>query len=154
MTTRRQFFFDAARSDAIAAIESIAAGRGWCNVVPRVGDEVPDIKVNFTGLWVSHGAPQATFVTCAPRGGVPQPSSLGVLHSRGRVGRARITAMLAGAPFVIRQDHHDRGVLLEVPPDAETETVLDVMCSMTETLCDYEMTGGWRFDLFERDRPR
>jgi hypothetical protein len=25
------------------------------------------------------------------------------------------------------------------------------MCSMTETLCDYEMTGGWRFDLYKRE---
>jgi hypothetical protein len=25
------------------------------------------------------------------------------------------------------------------------------MCSMTETLCDYPLTGGWRFDLYQRE---
>jgi hypothetical protein len=41
-------------------------------------------------------------------------------------------------------------VLLEVPVDAPAAQVLDVMCSMTETLCDYPLTGGWRFDLYQR----
>ncbi len=151
MTMRHQFFFDVDRSEAIAAIESIGSGRGWCNVVPRVENDVPDIRVNFTGLWVSHGTPEATFVTSAPRKGVVPPASLGILHSRGRLGRDRVTIMLAGAPFAIRQDHAQRGLLLDVPVDAPASQVLEVMCSITETLCDYEMSGGWRFDLYERD---
>jgi hypothetical protein len=151
MTITGQFFFDTDRDEAIEAIHSIGAGRGWCNVVPRVANEVPDISVKFTGMWVSHGATEATFVTFAPRNGVTKPSSLGILHTRGRLGKERITMMLADAPFVLRQDHSQRGVLLDVPVDAPASQVLEVMCSMTETLCDYEMTGGWRFDLYERE---
>jgi hypothetical protein len=150
MTLSRQFFFDTDRDEAIDAMTLIGSGRGWCNVVPRVADEVPDISVKFTGLWVSHGATEATFVTFAPRKGVIKPSSLGILHRRGRLGKDRINLMLAGAPFVIRQDHANRGVLLDVPLDTPAAQVLEVMCSMTETLCDFEMTGGWRFDLYQR----
>lgn len=151
VTVSRQFYFDTDRDEASEAITSIGSGRGWCNVAPRVADEVPDISVKFTGLWVSHGATEATFVTFAPRKGVVKPSSLGILHTRGRLGKDRITLMLAGAPFVIRQDHSNRGVLLDVPVDTPAAQVLEVMCSMTETLCDYERTGGWRFDLYERE---
>lgn len=151
MTVSRQFYFDTDRDEALDAINSVSSGRGWCNVVPRVADDVPDISVKFTGLWVSHGATEASFVTFAPRKGVVRPSSLGILHTRGRLGKERITLMLAGAPFTIRQDHSNRGVLLDVPVDAPASQVLEVMCSMTETLCDYEMTGGWRFDLFQRE---
>jgi hypothetical protein len=150
VTAKRQFFFDTDRDEAIDDINAIASGRGWCNVVPRVADDVPDISVKFTGMWVSHGATEATFVTFAPKKGVVKPSSLGILHTRGRLGNDRITMMLNGAPFIIRQDHANRGVLLEVPVDAPAAQVLDVMCSMTETLCDYPLTGGWRFDLYQR----
>lgn len=150
MSITRQFFFDGDRSDAIFAIDSITAGKGWCNVVPRVADDVPDIRVKFAGLWVSHGATEATLVTSAPKRGIAQPSMLGVLHTRGRLGKDRIRTLLDGAPFVIRQDHSQRGLLLEVPVDTPSENILEVMCSVTETLCDVEMTGGWRFDLYER----
>ncbi|MHB1906792.1 MAG: hypothetical protein ACYCRG_07815 [Acidimicrobiales bacterium] len=146
----RQIYFDSNRGVAVDAISSIGSGRGWCNVVPRVAGEIPDISVNLTGLWVSRGAPEATFVTFAPKRGIVKPSSLGILHTRGRLGRQGITQMLAGAPFVIRQDHKHRGVLLDVPVDAPAAQVLEVMCSMTEALCDYEITGGWRFDLYQR----
>ena len=150
MTVPRRFFFDSDREGAIDAISSIGAGCGWCNVVPRVAGEIPDVRVNLTGLWIRHGAPEATFVTFAPKRGVTKPSSLGILHTRGRLGRERVTQLLGGAPFVMRQDHKQRGVLFEVPVDAPAAQVLEVMCSMTEALCDYEMTGGWRFDLYER----
>ena len=142
--------FGADRDGALAAVESIAEGRGWFNVVPRVIDDVPDLKVNFTGLWVNRGVPKASFVTSAPRVGVPQPSMLGVLHSRGRLGGERIRELLAGAPFIGRQDHNQRGLLLEVPVGTSAQQVLDVMCNVTAALCDYEMTGSWRLDLYVR----
>jgi hypothetical protein len=151
VTAKHQFTFDTDRYEAIAGIESISDGRGWCNVVPLVVDDMPDMKINFTGLWMSHGVAQASFVTSPPKKGVPQPSSLGVLHSRHRLGRERIALMLAGAPFVVRQDHTQRGLLLEVPVDAPASQILEVMCTLSETLCDFEMTGGWRFDLFQRE---
>jgi hypothetical protein len=148
VTTSREITFSGDRDVAIAAIAAVDAGRGWCNVSPDVEDEVPDMKVNYFGLRLNKGVTVASFVTAAPRRGVAQPSTLGVLHSRSRLGRERITTMLGDAPFVIRQDHNTRGLLLEVPTDTTAEVILTAMCSLTEALCDYEFTGRWTMTQF------
>lgn len=150
MNTPSQFQFSHDRAQALEALESIASGRGWCNVVPRVVDDVQDLKINFSGLWVNHGVAKASFVTSPPRHGESQLSSLGVLHSRGRLGRERINSLLGGAPFTVRQDHSQRGLLLDVPADTPAAQVLEVMCSTTASLCDFELTGDWRLDLYVR----
>jgi len=148
--TPSQLLFGDDHADAIRALESVDAGKGWCNVVPCVVDDVPDIKINFSGLWVKHGTAQASFVTALPRQGEPQPSSLGILHLRGRLGRDRIATLLGSAPFTLRQDHSQRGLLFSVPANAPASQVLDIMCTFTTSLCTYEMTGNWRLDLFLR----
>lgn len=151
MTTKSQSKFSSDRTDAIAAIDSVASGKGWCNVIPVVTEEAKDLTMNGFGLWVSNGVTVASFVTAAPRQGVAQPSSLGLLHTRGRLGREKIASLLNGAPFVTRQDHNQRGLLLDVAPATPSEQVLEVMCNLTAELCDYELTGTWRLDLFTRD---
>jgi len=151
MSVRSELHFSDDRDRALLALESISAGRGWCNLVPDVLDDVPDFQVNFLGLWSNRGVVLASLITLAERHGVAQPSSLGVLHSRGRLGRERITTLLAGAPFRIRQDHAQRGLVLEVPVDAPSRQILDVMCTLTSSLCDYEMKGTWRIDTYHRD---
>jgi hypothetical protein len=151
MTTRSQLKFSTERAGAVAAIASIAAGRGWCNVVPEVTEEAEDLTMSVFGLWVSKGVTVASFVTAAPRRGEAQPSSLGLLHTRGRLGRERIAEMLGDATMRVRQDHSQRGLLLDVAADEKPTTVLEVMCRLTSSLCDYELTGIWRLDLFARD---
>jgi len=150
VSVRSQLRFSSDRTEAVRAIESIASGRGWCNVVPEVVDDVPDLKVNFFGLWANQGAAMASFISSPSRHDEPQPGSLGVLHSRGRLGNERITSLLAGAPFTLQQDHPQRGLLLAVPAGTSAAQVLDVMCTMTASLCDFEMTGNWRLDLYTR----
>lgn len=150
MSTRSELQFSDERTDAISAVASIGSGKGWCNVVPGVVDDVADLKVNVFGLWVNKGVAVASFVTSAPRHGQALPSSLGVLHSRGRLAIDRITLLLGGAPFPLRQNHSQRGLLFDVPADALAPKVLDVMCTMTASLCDYAMTGSWRMDLYVR----
>ena len=151
MTTPHSISFSSDRSEAIASIESVAAGRGWCNVVPNVVDDVDDLKVNFLGLRKLEGVTVATLVTSPPRHGRDMPSSLGVLHTRGRLGRARIAELIDGAPFRVTQDHNQRGLLLEVPADAPAALVLEVMCRCTTALCDVAMTGTWRLDRYLRE---
>ena len=56
--------------------------------------------------------------------------------------------MLAGAPFVTKQDHNSRGLLLEVPVDTAPARCSTVMCSLTEALCDYDFTGRWTLSQF------
>jgi hypothetical protein len=148
MTTPTVMTFSHDRDAAIAALDAVGAGRGWCNVSPLVEEEVPDMKVNYFGLRLNKGVTVASFVTAPARKGLAQPSSLGVLHSRSRLGKERIAAMLDGAPFVTRQDHNTRGLLLEVPVATSAEVVLTVMCSLTEALCDYDFTGKWTLSQF------
>lgn len=148
MTTPTMITFSDDRGAAAAAIDAVSAGRGWCNVSPNVEQEAPDMKVNYFGLRLNKGVTVASFVTAPPRHGVAQPSTLGVLHSRSRLGRERIATMLGGAPFTIRQDHNTRGLLLEVPVDTSAEEVLTVMCSLTEALCDYDFAGKWTMSQF------
>ena len=148
MTIPTVLTFSNERSSALAAIDAVGDGRGWCNVSPNVEDEVPDMKVNYFGLRLNKGVTVASYVTAAPRRGMAQPSTLGVLHSRSRLGRERIASMLAGAPFIVRQDHNTRGLLLEVPVATSAQLVLTVMCSLTEALCDYDFTGQWTLSQF------
>ena len=150
MSTRSELQFSDDRADAIRAVTSIASGLGWCNVVPVTVDEVADLKVNVFGLWVNRGVAVASFVTSAPRHGEALPSSLGILHSRGRLGAERIALLLGGVPFTLRQDHNARGLLFDVPAHTNAAKVLDVMCLMTASLCDFTMTGSWRLDLYVR----
>ena len=150
MSTRSRIRFSDSRDDAVAAIASVTSGAGWCNVIPGVVDDVKDLQLNVFGLWVNQGVVVASFVTGAPRRGVAQPSTLGVLHTRGRLGRERIASLVGDTPFQVRQDHSQRGLLLGVPADTPAVVVLNVMCSLTGSLCDYEQTNEWRLDLFLR----
>ncbi|MFI5034780.1 MAG: hypothetical protein ACHQFZ_01065 [Acidimicrobiales bacterium] len=151
MSAHTQLHFSHERAAPVQAVESIAAGRGWCNVVPDVVDDVADLKVNYFGLWVNRGASVASFVTSPPRAGVAQPSTLGVLHSRGRLGRELIAALVGDPALPLEQDHSQRGLILGVPPATPASHVLDLMCSLSAALCDFDMTGTWRLDLYVRD---
>jgi hypothetical protein len=148
MTEPTVLTFSEDRTAAVAALDGVGEGRGWCNVAPVVEEEVADMKVNYFGLRLNKGVTVASFVTAVPRRGVAQPSTLGVLHSRSRLGKERIAAMLDGAPFVTKQDHNTRGLLLEVPVATPSAQVLTVMCSLTEALCDYDFTGRWTLSQF------
>jgi hypothetical protein len=75
---------------------------------------------------------------------------LGVLHSQGRLRAQRIRTLLNGEAFRVLQDHNQRGLLLEVPVGTAASTVLDLMASMTSTLCEFDVTGSWRLDTYFR----
>jgi hypothetical protein len=150
MITKSELRFSTDRTLALSALTLIDAGKGWCNVVPVTVDDVSDLKINVLGLWLNHGAPVATFVTQPPRRGDAQPSTLGVLHSQGRLGKERIRTLLAGESYRVLQDHNQRGLLLEVPVSASMTKVLDLMASMTATLCEYDVTDEWRLDAYFR----
>jgi len=145
VATRNALEFSSDRDGALDALTSIAAGRGWCNVTPIVrDDDVGEHRVNALGLWITRGVPVATYLTAPARKGIDQPSTLGLLHSRGRLGHENITKLIGDAPFPIKQDHRQRGLLLEVPFETSVELVLDVMCTLTEAVNDYEFTGSWQ----------
>ena len=151
MTTHRLVEFADDPVPAVEAIDGIADGRGWCNLTPEVdASDVDVLTPSVFSLRVKRGAPIASLVTSPPRKGERRPGTLGVLHTRGRLGRQRIDELLGGAGFAVRQDHTQRGLLLEIPPETPSTTVLDVMRSVLSALCDYNRTGKWRLDVFER----
>jgi hypothetical protein len=151
VTTRRLVEFSSDDAEAVTALEALRGGRGWCNLTPEVAaDDVDVLGVNVLSLRVKRGAPVATYVTSPAKRGEERPSTLGVLHTRGRLGATRIDSMLEGASYALRQDHNQRGLLLEVPPTAEPAEVLACMQRMLSSLCDYDRTGTWRLDVFER----
>jgi hypothetical protein len=151
VTSHRLVEFGEDPAPAVAAIDDIADGRGWCNLTPEVdASDVEVLTPSVFSLRVKRGAPIASLVTSPPRKGERRPATLGVLHTRGRLGTERIDQLLGGAGFSVRQDHTQRGLLLEVPPGTPATTVLDVMRSVLSMLCDYERTGKWRLDVFER----
>jgi hypothetical protein len=151
MTTKHQLEFADETEGAIDALTSIAEGRGWCNLTPEVSaDDVGVLTPSVFSLRTKQGAPVASFVTSPPKRGEPRPSSLGVLHTRGRLGAARIADLLAGASFAVRQDHTQRGLLLEVPADTAPPAILEAMRRLLTGLSDFEPTGRWRMDVFER----
>lgn len=155
MTSRRQLEFAGDRAGAVEAIASIADGKGWCNLTPEIDStEVEVLSVSVFSLRTKRGSPVATLVTSPPRKGIARAGTLGVLHTRGRLGSDRINTLLNGAPFLLRQDHTQRGLLLEVPGDADPSTVLAIMTSLLTGLCEYRMTGNWRLDVFERTTVR
>jgi hypothetical protein len=150
-TTHRHVEFADDATPAVEAIDTIADGRGWCNLTPEVeADDVDVLTPSVFSLRVKRGAPIASLVTSPPRKGERRPATLGVLHTRGRLGKARIEQLLDGAGFAVRQDHTQRGLLLEVPPETPSTRVLDVMRSILSALCDYNRTGKWRLEVFER----
>jgi hypothetical protein len=151
VTSHRQLEFADEPAGAIEAIADIAGGKGWCNLTPEIDStEVEVLSVSVFSLRTKRGSPVATLVTSPPRKGSPRAGTLGVLHTRGRLGATKIESLLNGASFGIRQDHTQRGLLLEVPPDTAPATVLGVMTSLLSGLCDYQRTGKWRLDIFER----
>lgn len=151
MRTHRLLEFKEDTGPAVEAIGGIADGRGWCNLTPEVdANDVDVLTPSVFSLRVKQGAPVASLVTAPPRRGERRPGTLGILHTRGRLGRDRIAVLLDGEHFAVRQDHTQRGLLLEVPPDTPAARLLQVMCSALGLLCDYERTGAWRLDVFER----
>jgi hypothetical protein len=151
VTTHRLVEFADDESTAIEAIATISDGRGWCNLTPEVDSSDVDVLTpSVFSLRVKRGAPVASLVTSPPRKGERRPATLGVLHTRGRLGKERIDDLLDGEAFTVRQDHTQRGLLLEVPPETPAPRVLEVMRRVLATLCDYDRTGKWRLDVFVR----
>jgi hypothetical protein len=150
-TTRRALEFSDDHGEAAAAIGTIADGAGWCNLTPQIDvDDVEVLSPSVFSLRTKQGAPVASFVTSPPKRGMRMPSTLGVLHTRGRLGKERVTQLMGGEAFLIRQDHQTRGLLLELPADTVSSTVLETMCRLLDALCTYERTGRWRMEIFER----
>ncbi|HEV2427176.1 MAG TPA: hypothetical protein VGS61_03015 [Acidimicrobiales bacterium] len=150
MTSSTRLFIGEDRDPAIDEVASIGGGRGWCNLSPRVVEDVSPVRVNVFGLWANRGTPIATYLTNAPRAGEAVPSTIGVLHTRGRLPADYVTSLIADSPLRVAQNHTQRGLLLEAPADVDPSIVLDRMCRVVRDLCEYTLAEGFFLEVFRR----
>jgi hypothetical protein len=138
------------RGPVLAELSSIGEGMGWCNLSPRVVEDVNPVRVNVFGLWANRGTPLATFLTYAPHRDEAVPSTLGVLHTRGRLTPDYVRGLIGDSPLRVVQNHPQRGLLLEAPVDVDVGVVLDVMCRAVRDLCEYTLVEGFVVTVFHR----
>jgi hypothetical protein len=128
--------------------EATATGVGWINVQPVIDEEYePPGPGPFAFLGGStHKVPTITWMPGrhAPNGSV-KPTTVGLQHASGpRVG-ARLRDLGAPLPdgWRITQDHPRRGLVAQVPADADDRAVIDWLLRAAVLVCAVPVTGRW-----------
>lgn len=126
--------------DLVARI--VAAGRGWVNASP-VLDDAPPAARNPASWFSGRGpaVPTATFVASRP----PRPHSLGIEHGSGGHAVTRLAdggvALPPGARR--RQDHPRRGLVIEVPADADAAVIVRFLLDAATLLSVVRTDERW-----------
>jgi hypothetical protein len=125
-----------------------AGGTGWINITPVIDDEYePPPPGPFAFLGGStHLVPTVTWMPGGhPAGRAPKPTTVGLQHASGpRVAwRLRDLGMPVPEGWKVTQDHPRRGLVAEVPADADNRAVIGWLLRAATTVCQVEMTGRW-----------
>ena len=132
--------------------ELAARHHGWVNVQPLVEpDQLPAPTGGIVLGWITGGLPPlpiGTWIAPQVRRGQVRPASLGLAHNaNAKVARRLVAAGLAAPPgWKMVQDNARRGLVCEIPADAEVAGVLDwllramVELSSIPTVVDYRAT--------------
>jgi hypothetical protein len=126
-----------------------AGGTGWINVEPVIDEEYePPPPGPFAFLGGStHKVPTATWMPGKRQPGRPtKPTTVGLEHAAGpHVAR---TLRDLGLPLPdgwrISQDHPRRGLVAQVPPDADNPSVMRWLLEACTATCTVPTTGRWR----------
>lgn len=120
------------RGAVIDLMRELAARRhGWVNVQPLVEpDELPAPTGGIVLGWLTGGLPPlpvGTWIAPRVRRGQTRPGSVGLAHNaNAKVARRLVEAGLAApAGWKMVQDNARRGLVCQVPADADVATVLD-----------------------------
>lgn len=121
---------------------------GWVNLEPEVPEEhVPDAPSGLSRLFGGRGPaiPLCTWTPPEPGRGGTEPMTLGVQHGLGSRARGRLEELGLGIPagWVVRGDHARRGLVIEVPADADLAGVLDWLLAAGEAVATVPVTGRW-----------
>lgn len=125
-----------------------SGGTGWINIEPVI-DEVhqPPAPGPFSFLGGStHQVPVITWMPGKRQGDHPAKSTtVGLQHASGpRVaGRLRDLGQPVPDGWRVTQDHPRRGLVAEVPYDADNRSVIGWLLGAATTVCQVEMTGRW-----------
>ena len=125
-----------------------AGGTGWINIEPVIDEEhQPDAPGPFAFLGGStHLVPVVTWMPGRRQPGrATRPTTVGLQHASGpRVAwRLRDLGQPLPEGWRVTQDHPRRGLVAEVPADADNATVIGWLLRAATTVCQVEMTGRW-----------
>lgn len=129
-----------------------AAADGWINLLPGVDDAevAPPSAQGPLASMFGTGRTDLSMATWMPAhpGRRATPASLGIMHATGRaVPLLRQAGLEVPVGWRVRQDHVRRGLVLEVPEDADDTEVLSWSLRATATLCPMPTTGSWQADV-------
>jgi hypothetical protein len=134
-----------ARMDLLAV-----ACDGWVNLAPHVeggSEEGPVItRLGFSAVLGGPPPPRVPLCTWMPSADRDAPSTVGILHGRGR--RAVDFLHSAGVEtppgWRVVQDHQRRGLLYRVPAGTEHSVLLGWTCLAGSRLSLAPLSGPWR----------
>ncbi len=145
----REVHFSA--SDTSAVVErmvELAGGTGWLVLDPAVmSDDVPPPST-FGGLFSARGpaAPEVSWVPGAADKRRAEPLSVGIRHASGPKAVQRLSD--AGHPvpqgWRMVQDNPKRGLVIQVPDDADHAEVLRWLLDAASVLATIPLTSNWR----------
>ncbi|MEI7859077.1 MAG: hypothetical protein WCI26_04515 [Acidimicrobiales bacterium] len=125
-----------------------AGGSGWINIEPVIDAEhqppEPGPFAFFGGS--THKVPMITWMPGhVPTGRSPKPTTIGLQHATGPrlASRLRDLGHPLATGWKVTQDHPRRGLVAEVPADADNRTVIDWLLNSATVVCQVEMTGRW-----------
>jgi len=144
-------FRDDDRGRVLAHMDAaLARRRGWMNLqpVPVHEEEAATTTSIFSGPSPPK-LPLCTWKVEERRGRIE--TTLGIQHGVGsRIAPHLRQAGVSAAPgWRVLQDHRRRGLVLQVPPDAEHEVVLDWLMRAGQLLALVDTTGSWAAELYE-----
>jgi hypothetical protein len=152
-------FTDHADVELLARMaEVVANGTGWINVEPVIEEEhEPPPPGPFAFLGGStHFVPTITWMPGKRAAdGSAKPTTVGLQHASG----PRVAWRLrdAGCPLPegwrITQDHPRRGLVAQVPADADNRMVIDWLLRAAALVCTVPSTGRWTASVHAGLRP-
>ena len=144
--------FGRSNPDAVAlAIDALrAAGLGWVNLRPDLGEDLPPPPKPsmFSGrgpLW-----PLITVSAGARSRRASMPTMVGIEHGNGPRARQHLAKQgLDIYPgWLVRQDHGKRGLVLAVPDTTTSAEILTWALAAAGSLCRYNLPETWHADVW------
>jgi hypothetical protein len=157
MTRARPVEWEFGTADDPELIGNLAAvrarGTGWINVEPVIEEEnEPPPPGPFAFLGGStHKVPVITWIPAKPGpDGSVRPTSVGIQHAAGPrlAWKLRDLGLPVPGGWRVTQDHPRRGLVAQVPGDADDRDVMSWLLQAATAACAVPTTGRWRASVF------
>lgn len=133
----------------LASMREVGSRRtGWINVEPVIDEEhAPPAPGPFAFLGGStHQVPTVTWMPGKLAGnGKPKPTTVGLLHAAGPrlAWKLRDAGLALPEGWRVAQDHPRRGLVAQVPADADDREVMGWLLRAAAFVCTVPTTGRW-----------